>query len=46
MCTTPMMPSVMNHTKVMGANSEATPAVPLYWNRKSVTRMASVSGTM
>ena len=30
---------------VIGANSEATPAVPLYWNRKSVIRMASVSGT-
>ena len=40
-----MMPIVRNQMQVMGANSEATPAVPLYWNRNSVIRMVSVSGT-
>ena len=40
-----MTPSTRNHTAVTGANSEATPAVPLYWNRNKVIRMARVSGT-
>ena len=30
---------------VIGANSEATPAVPLYWNRKRLIRITSVIGT-
>ncbi len=40
-----MMPRVTNQSSVTGAKSEATPAVPLYWNTNSVMRMASVSGT-
>ncbi len=45
MCTTPKTAITTNQTAITGPKTDPTPPVPLFWKRKSPTRMAIVIGT-